>query len=76
MTNNKKNKLNAVLNEISGRFFTVTHRRKGKVSRYCAKLVGHTPNYLSIYDVNSDSVIKMSKDALVSLNCGQKQFVA
>jgi len=76
MTNNKKNKLEKVLTEIGGRFCTVSHKRKNKVSRYCAKIVGSTANYISIMDVNTESVVKMSKDALVSLKCGQNQFVA
>jgi hypothetical protein len=56
---------------VKGKFFTCVHSSRNTVSEYCAKLVSESPRYITIADMNTGHHIKMSKDALVAVNCGQ-----
>jgi hypothetical protein len=79
MKNNKKmrkTKLNVALNAIGGRFCTVTHKRRNVITTYCAKVIAHTEKYITVLDVNTDFVLKMSKDSLVAMKSGKTVFEA
>lgn len=48
-----------------GRFVTVSARRNGTVSTFCAKVSNISPNYVTFNDVNSGEQVKVAKSSLV-----------
>lgn len=68
---NMKRKLNNIKNHVQSKFFTVERKVRNKTARYCARLVSESPRYMTIMDVNSGDQIKMDKNTITSLKCGQ-----
>ena len=66
----QKNKMLNLSKGIKGKFFTVEHKQRNKVQRYCAKLVNETEKFITVFDVNSGETIKMGKSAIASVHCG------
>jgi hypothetical protein len=48
-----------------GRFVTVSARRNGEVSTFCAKVVNISPNYVTFNNVNGGETVKVAKTSLV-----------
>jgi len=66
----KKN-LNNLKRYVQGKFFTLERKIKNKNKRHCAKLVSESDHYMTIIDVNTGENVKLNKNNITSLNCGE-----
>jgi hypothetical protein len=49
-----------------GRFVSVSARNsRGRVNKFCGKVVSITPSYVTFNDVNSGETVKLAKTSLV-----------
>lgn len=71
---NVSKKMKNVSQVVGGRIFGLTHKAKNKTTRFCAKMVNESPRYITIWDVNSEEVRKMSKNSVVALSCGEFSY--
>lgn len=60
--------------KVKGRFFTLDYKRNNKIRTFCAKLISESPNYVTIFDVNTGDELKMAKQSLTAVNCGKFKY--
>lgn len=66
-----KTKLDNIKKHVQGKFFTLERTVRNHTEKYCAKLVSESSQYITITDVNTGQNVKMRKNTVTALNCGQ-----
>jgi hypothetical protein len=66
----KKTKLDRVLENTSGKFFTLGFRTTKDSGSICAKFRRKTPNCVFVEDVNTGEERRFDRKSVVSARCG------